>query len=33
MAGVFLLLVGPLLSAADLRAGLPSVVVVASAGV
>jgi putative ABC transport system substrate-binding protein len=32
-AGVFLLLVGPLLGAADLRPGLPSVVVVASAGV
>jgi ABC-type uncharacterized transport system substrate-binding protein len=33
MAGVFLLLVGTLLSAPDLRAGSPSVVVVASAGV
>jgi putative ABC transport system substrate-binding protein len=33
MAGIFLLLVGPLLSAADLRVGSPSVVVVASAGV
>lgn len=33
MAGVFMLLAGPLLCAADLRAALPSVVVVASAGV